>query len=555
MHYCHSPMPRAPADESDELGAMPTTTAAADASSAAPNSAGGGGDAAEQIKHKLAAAAAAAKPVVQKLAVTTSEGAKKGLEIGKAKAEEMTSSVATAEKRAALMVDTKVRAATLVAAGQQQVVRGQALLAKTPGVGQGAVAERLGIEYESPVEGEFLFGYDAELVSVLRQFDQSTAVLRSLVQVTDETGAAFASLAASQTLIEHSASAEHARLEAVPPDHVTRSKPSRSLRPSAEKVAAEEARYSLLIGELGQAYGALSAASTQLVEGVAAMRERAAVIAEKVVADVLLTIGAHGRWVQDHYALHAQVEGLRAADKDVTHAEARVAEVGVKVVREREGVLLKVKLLEDKRREMMKRWLLDYMGMQSRFYSAGALCFPSRPDLAQAPGTAPSHAAATAAGTASPESVAERARLRGGYPSPGEESEATPAPAPAPAVDYSQYYSSSAAGMVEQTQQAAETATPAATAPAPTQQEEEEEAEDAAPLESSPQQQAAEPGAEEGQATRPSTPPRPEAAAPPAPDMPAPSPAPVCTNPNSRALFSVSRGWMNRCAQKPKRPC
>jgi hypothetical protein len=403
------------------------------------------------MKQKLAAAAAAAKPVVQKLAVTTAEGAKKGIEIGKAKAEEMTSSVATAEKRAALMVDTKVRAATLVAAGQQQVVRGQALLAKTPGVGQGAIAERLGIEYESAVEGESVFGYDAELVKVLRQFDQSTAVLRSLVQSTDDTGQAFAALAVSQTLIETTSAAEHTRLEAVPLDHITRSKPSRSLRPDAEKVAAEEARYSLLVGELGKAYGALSAASTQLVEGVTAMRQRATVIAEKVVADVLLTIASHGRWVQDHHALQTQLEGLQAAGKDVTHAEARAAEVASKVTREREGVVLKVKLLEDKRREMMKRWLLDYMGMQSRFYSSGALCFPPRPDFAQPPGTAPSHEASIAAQTASVESLNERPRLPGGYPSPDK---AQPQSPPPPVTDYSQYYSSSAADMVEQTEQA-----------------------------------------------------------------------------------------------------
>ena len=445
-------MPRGPVETgegADELGAMPTSTTGKDGGESAA-----AGDTAAEIKLKLAAAAAAAKPVVQKLAATTAEGAKKGIEIGKAKAEEMTSSVATAEKRAALVVDTKVRAATLVAAGQQQVVRGQALLAKTPGVGQGAIAERLGIEYESAVEGEFVFGYDAELVSVLRQFDQSTAVLRSLVRSTDETGQAFAALAASQTLIETTATAEHTRLEAVPLDHVTRSKPSRSLRPDAEKVAAEEARYSLLVGELGKAYGALSAASTQLVEGVAAMRQRAAVIAEKVVADVLLTIASHGRWVQDHHALQTQLEGLQAAGKDITHAEARAAEVASKAAREREGVLLKVKLLEDKRREMMKRWLLDYMGMQSRFYSSGALCFPPRPDFAQPPGTAPSHAASIAAQTAAVESLHERPRLPGGYPSP-DKSPPQPQlqPQPQQVTDYSQYYSSSAADMVEQAQQ------------------------------------------------------------------------------------------------------
>lgn len=445
-------MPRGPAETdegADELGAMPTSTTGAE-------NAGGGAapvDAAAEIKQKLAAAAAAAKPVVQKLAAATSEGAKKGLEIGKAKAEELTSSVATAEKRAALMVDTKVRAATLVAAGQQQVVRGQALLHKAPGVGQGAIAERLGIEYESAVEGELKFGYDAELVVVLRQFDQSTAVLRSLVQATDRCGEAFADLAASQSLIENTAAAEHTRLEAVPLDHVTRSKPSRSLRPSAEKVAAEEARYSLLVGELGKAYGALSATSTQLVEGVAAMRERAAVIAEKVVADVLLTVAAHGRWVQNHHALQTQLEGLRAAGKDVTHAEARVAEVATKVAREREGVILKVKLLEDKRREMMKRWLLDYMGMQSRFYNDGALCFPSRPDFAQPPGTAPSHEAATAAQTAAIESSNARPRLPGGYPAT-DETRPQPQPQPQPVADYSQYYSSNTADLVQQAQQA-----------------------------------------------------------------------------------------------------
>lgn len=40
------------------------------------------------------------------------------------------------------------------------MVRGHALYVTqtTPGVGQGAVAERLGIEYESAVEGELLPG-------------------------------------------------------------------------------------------------------------------------------------------------------------------------------------------------------------------------------------------------------------------------------------------------------------------------------------------------------------------------------------------------------------
>ena len=351
-------MPRAPAEEEPaaaELGAMPTTTTESAAASAPPAA----GDA-EPVRARLGAAAEVAKVQGRKLAEVAQEGAKKGLEIGKVYAEEATASVATAEKRAALVMDSRARAASYVVAGQQTVVRGHALYVtrSTPGVGQGAVAERLGIEYESAVEGELLPGYDAELVSSLRQFDQSTSVLRSLVQVTSATRASFEALAFSQTEVQASAAAEHARLVAVPEDHVSRSKPSASLRPSAENVAAEEARYTSLVGELGDAYGSLSAASTALVESAEPMRDRAAVIAEKVVADVLLTVASHGRWVQDRASFVAQVEALRTAGKDVTHAETRVSEVESKVAREREGVLLKVQLLEDKRREMTKRWLL-----------------------------------------------------------------------------------------------------------------------------------------------------------------------------------------------------
>ena len=273
------PMPRPPqggagTENEDELGAMPTTTGAGEPQEAA-SAADPAGLAEIIAKAKERAAVAAGQ--AQRLATNASESATKHSASLRAQAAstaaEMTSSVATADARARLVTDAKVKALTMTASAHQQVVRGQAMRGVVPA---GIVAERLGIEYED-AEGNPLPGYDTELVVALRQLDTTAAVLKSLVEIGEQTHAASESLAFSHSQIGAAATAEGARLEAMPPAD----RSPGPVRP-APQVTQAEAYYTALVGELGDAYSALGESSAALAGSVGPMRERAQVIGAKV---------------------------------------------------------------------------------------------------------------------------------------------------------------------------------------------------------------------------------------------------------------------------------
>jgi len=270
-------MPRPPqggagTENEDELGAMPTTVVGEAPAASASDPAG-----LAEIIAKAKERAALAAGQAQRLATNASESATKHSASLRAQAAstaaEMTSSVATADARARLVTDAKVKALTITASAHQQVVRGQAMRGVVPA---GIVAERLGIEYED-AEGNPLPGYDTELVVALRQLDTTAAVLKSLVEIGEQTHAASESLAFSHSQIGAAATAEGARLEAMPPAD----RSPGPVRP-APQVTQAEAYYTALVGELGDAYSALGESSAALAGSVGPMRERAQVIGAKV---------------------------------------------------------------------------------------------------------------------------------------------------------------------------------------------------------------------------------------------------------------------------------
>ena len=143
------------------------------------------------------------------------------------------------------------------------------------------IAERLGIAYDALGDAG---GYDAELRLALRQFDRTASLFQSLAKVSSQLHRTFGNLAQTERNLARCFSAEGERLETAP-----------SHRGATEEEKKDAAAFRDLVVEVGAArvqlaeHGELASATT------GAMSDRATVVADKVVADVVLTGRSAGR--------------------------------------------------------------------------------------------------------------------------------------------------------------------------------------------------------------------------------------------------------------------